>query len=309
MSPDALREAVAQLARGALVAFPTETVYGLGADATNESAIRAVFAAKGRPADNPLIVHGASVAALERFAQFDVRAHALAAAYWPGPLTLVLPAVEGVSPLLRAGLPSVAVRVPDHPLALALLAESGPLVAPSANRSGRPSPTTAAHVREDLVDAVAMVLDGGPCRVGLESTVLDLTTPVPTVLRPGALTPDALAAVLGEPVASVDASAVETHTAPRAPGMKYRHYAPSVPVRIVHGARDAQDRPAGALVLTTARHLAAFDAADARVLEGATLYDEFRRAEQDGRPAIVIVAATDELSAALWDRIRKATAD
>jgi L-threonylcarbamoyladenylate synthase len=298
-----LRIAVAALHRGALVAFPTETVYGLGADATNENAIRAVFTAKGRPADNPLIVHGASLSDLAPIAVFDARAERLAAQCWPGPLTMVLPARAGVSDLVRAGLPTVAVRVPDHTVALALLAQSGPLVAPSANRSGRPSPTTAQDVREELGDAVALVLDGGPCRVGIESTVLDLSAPVATILRPGALDAATLTALLGSEVRYAEGTADER---PRSPGLKYRHYAPTVPV-MAYAAPPAPGVLAPrTLVLTTPQHATAFDAPDVVLLESASLYGAFRRAERESRPAIAVVAAADELPAALWDRIQRA---
>ncbi len=308
MSPaPSLADAVAALRAGRLVAFPTETVYGLGADASRDDAIRAVFDAKGRPSDNPLIVHGATLAALEPIAVFDARARRLAATCWPGPLTLVLPAQPGVSSLVRAGLPTVAVRVPDHPVALALLEQAGPLVAPSANRSGRPSPTTAQAVSAELGTSVAMVLDGGPCRVGIESTVLDLSGPVARILRPGAMDAATLRGILDADV--IDASvgaAPEDAERPRAPGLKYRHYAPSVPVRIFPAPPAAGALPAGTLVLTTERHAASFDHADVVLVDSASLYASFRRAEDESRPAIAVVAEASELPAALWDRIQRA---
>jgi L-threonylcarbamoyladenylate synthase len=298
----AIERASALIAAGHLVAFPTETVYGLGADARNEDAIRAVFRAKGRPADNPLIVHGADVAALQAFAVFDERAHAVAARYWPGPLTLVLPVREGVSPLITAGLSTVAVRVPDHPLALSLLRVAGPLVAPSANRSGRPSPTTAQHVRDDLGAEVALVLDGGACRVGIESTVLDLSGASPTILRPGIVGALELGVLLG---ATLEAASAGT-TAPRAPGMKYRHYAPTIPVELVLADAPPAVGPT-TFVLTPASERAAFSGATAALSE-ATLYDELRRAELSGASSILIYARPDTLGEGMLDRIRKAAA-
>jgi L-threonylcarbamoyladenylate synthase len=298
----AIERASALIAAGHLVAFPTETVYGLGADARNEDAIRAVFRAKGRPADNPLIVHGADVPALQAFAVFDERALAVAARYWPGPLTLVLPVREGVSPLITAGLSTVAVRVPDHPQALSLLRVAGPLVAPSANRSGRPSPTTAQHVRDDLGAEVALVLDGGACRVGIESTVLDLSAATPTVLRPGIIGAAELGTVLGSALGAVDTSG----QAPRAPGMKYRHYAPTIPVELVLADTPPLVEPT-TFVLTPQAEQAAF-AGPSAVLSEATLYDELRRAELSGASAILIYARPDTLGEGMLDRIRKAAA-
>ncbi|MGH6948839.1 MAG: L-threonylcarbamoyladenylate synthase, partial [Kiloniellales bacterium] len=204
---EALVEAARLIAAGRLVAFPTETVYGLGGDATSERAVAAIFAAKKRPKFNPLIVHVADLLAAERLAVFDERARALAARFWPGPLTLVLPRRDDcpVALLASAGLDSLAVRVPGHPVALALLeACKRPLAAPSANPSGAVSPTTAEHVIEGLYGSVALVLDGGPCPLGLESTVIDLTGEAPRLLRPGGVTEEALREVLG-PLAGAEA--------------------------------------------------------------------------------------------------------
>src|SRR5690606_12814968 len=194
-----LAEAEACLAQGGLVAIPTETVYGLAADASNELAVRRIFAAKQRPATHPLIVHLAGVEQLPRWArEIPPVARQLAEVFWPGPLTLVLPRTGLATDAITGGQDTVALRVPDHPLTLSLLkAFDGGLVAPSANRFGRVSPTTAAHVAEELVDAVEFILDGGPCRVGLESTILDLTGATPEVLRPGGTSLTALAEVLG----------------------------------------------------------------------------------------------------------------
>ncbi|EPY00537.1 putative translation factor [Magnetospirillum fulvum MGU-K5] len=244
--PDRLTEAASLLAQGGLVAFPTETVYGLGGDATSDSAVAAIFAAKGRPSFNPLISHVASVEAAAALVEFGPLAQALAARFWPGPLTLVLPrrSDSPISLLATAGLDSIAVRMPDHPIALALIRAFGrPLAAPSANRSGAVSPTTAAHVAQSLGDKVGMILDGGPCRVGVESTVLDLTGPVPLLLRPGGIALEELEAVLGTRPARPSPEA-GSPTAPRAPGMLSSHYAPTLPVRL-----DASDAAPGEAVL------------------------------------------------------------
>ena len=224
-----LARAAALLRGGALVAFPTETVYGLGGDATNDRAVAAIFAAKGRPSFNPLIVHVPDLAAARAVAVFDARAEAVAAAFWPGPLTLVLPlrAEAGISPLVTAGLPTVAVRVPAHPVAQGLLrAFGGPLAAPSANPSGKVSPTRADHVLAGLAGRIAAVVDGGACAVGVESTILGLDGP-PALLRPGGVTVEALEQALGAPLA-----AGGSETRPNAPGQLASHYAPGASVRL-----------------------------------------------------------------------------
>ncbi len=241
--PEAIAEAARLLRAGSLVAFPTETVYGLGGDAGNDRAVAAIFAAKGRPHFNPLIAHIPDLAAAEMLAIFDQRARRVAARFWPGPLTVVLPrrADGPVSLLACAGLDTVALRAPDHPVAQALLRAAGiPVAAPSANRSGAVSPTHAAHVAESLGGRVELVLDGGPCRVGIESTILDLTTPIPTILRPGGIPREALAAVLGQDIA-VAGPVVGTV---KAPGQLDSHYAPGLPVRL-----DAAGAAAGEALL------------------------------------------------------------
>lgn len=225
---EALTEAARLLRAGRLVAFPTETVYGLGADATDDHAVAAVFAAKQRPRFNPLIVHVTGAEAAETLVTFDARARRLARAFWPGPLTLVLPrrSASALSLLVSAGLDSVAVRAPDHPVARALLeATDRPVAAPSANVSGRVSPTTAGHVAESLGERVAMILDGGRCRVGVESTVVDLRGGPAALLRPGGLPVEAIEAVIGRLAAPGSGPA-------RSPGMQSRHYAPRVPLRL-----------------------------------------------------------------------------
>lgn len=222
--------AVKALAKGLLVAFPTETVYGLGADATDDKAVAAVFAAKGRPSFNPLISHVASLAEAEALGEFQPLARTLAEAFWPGPLTIVVPRKPGcpVSLLASAGLPSIALRVPRHPLALALLRAFGkPVVAPSANPSGRISPTTAAHVAAGLGASVAMILDGGPCAIGLESTVVSFTSGTPQILRPGGVTRQDIARVLGTNVTVALDSAT-----PESPGQLASHYAPHARLRL-----------------------------------------------------------------------------
>ena len=237
--PDVIAHAAARLARGELVAFPTETVYGLGADALDPDAIARIFAAKGRPAWNPVIAHVADAdAARALCAEWPAGAQRLADAFWPGPLTLVLPKRAIVPDIATAGLDAVGVRVPAHPVALALLRAFGrPIAAPSANRFTRVSPTTAAHVVTSLGDRVSLVLDGGACDVGIESTVVDLAGATPTLLRPGAVTRGQLEAVLGQRVdapehrvpSGDDPSAVPV-AGQRAPGMSDRHYAPGADV-------------------------------------------------------------------------------
>ena len=226
----------AELIRGGqLVAFPTETVYGLGGDATDDLAVARIFEAKGRPRFNPLIVHLPDLAAAERVAVFDDIARNVAQAFWPGPLTLVLPlrAGAGLSPLVTAGLSTVAIRVPAHPLARALLRAVGrPVAAPSANPSGRVSPTRAAHVLDGLSGRIAAVLDGGACAVGVESTILGLAGP-PALLRPGGIPAEALEAALGQRLA-IGGSAEK----PSAPGQLASHYAPGAAVRL--GAHAAE---------------------------------------------------------------------
>lgn len=228
-TPEAIAEAARLLRAGEVVAFPTETVYGLGADATNARAAARVFAIKARPAFDPLIVHLADAAQLSDVARaIPADARRLVARYWPGPLTVVLPRTPLVPDLVTAGLDSVAVRVPDHPVAHALLlAAARPIAAPSANPFGYVSPTTAAHVAAQLGDAVPLILDGGPCRVGLESTIVSFLDAQPALLRPGAVGLEALEAVLGPLRIATDAPL------PTAPGQLPRHYAPRTPLTLV----------------------------------------------------------------------------
>jgi len=226
-----IAEAAAILGKGGLVAFPTETVYGLGALATDADAIARVFRAKGRPAHNPLILHVATTALAHRFAVFDDRADRLAAAFWPGPLTLVLPLnpEAGIARAAIAGLDTVAVRVPRHPTALRLLETiGGPVAAPSANRSGQVSPTTADHVLADLDGRIDVVLDGGPVEVGIESTVLDLSGAEARILRPGSTTRAAIERIIGR----LHAGETTADGPLRSPGLLARHYAPKTPLRL-----------------------------------------------------------------------------
>ena len=233
-----LNEAAAILRRGGLLGIPTETVYGLGADALNEEAVRQIFEAKGRPQDNPLIIHIPDASWLAKYCEnIPAAAYALAERFWPGPLTMILPRKPIVPLRTTGGLETVGVRCPDHPITLELIRRAGvPIAAPSGNTSGRPSPTTAAHMMEDMRGKIDGIFDGGPCRVGVESTIIDLTVQPPRLLRPGGLPLEALREVLGE--VAVDKAVTEKLAEgehPRAPGMKYRHYAPKAPVTVVAG--------------------------------------------------------------------------
>lgn len=226
--------------RGGLVAFPTETVYGLGGNAEDPQASAKIYQAKGRPSDNPLIVHIAEFSQLEEIAsEVPPAAKKLAEAFWPGPLTMIVKKNDRIPLETTGGLNTVAVRMPSNPVAQALIRESGCMIAaPSANTSGRPSPTRAEHVREDLDGRIDVILDGGPVGIGLESTIVDLTEEVPVILRPGYVNPDMLSRVLGEVHMDPGISEKESKTPPKAPGMRYRHYAPRAPLTIVDGPED-----------------------------------------------------------------------
>lgn len=237
---DQIDEAVKLLAAGKLVAFPTETVYGLGAIATNEKVVKSVYAAKGRPSDNPLIVTVSDEAMVSDYAkEIPERAQKLMKHFWPGPLTILLFVKPNALPkAVTGGLDTVAFRCPDDKLTHDLISKLGyPIVGPSANTSTKPSPTTAQHVYHDLNGKIAGIIDGGPTRVGLESTIIDLSVETPVVLRPGEITPQELSEVLGEKVL-INSGQVEDQGVPKAPGMKYRHYAPSEPVIIVDDTSD-----------------------------------------------------------------------
>ena len=301
-----IAEAAEILRAGGLVAFPTETVYGLGADATDGRAVARIFAAKGRPSFNPLIVHVPDAVAARRIATFDPVAETLAAAFWPGPLTLVLPlrAGHGLSPLVTAGLDTVGLRVPAGEMALDLLRAVGrPVAAPSANPSGRISPTRAAHVRAGLGDAVDAVLDGGPCAVGLESTILR-TEPL-ALLRAGGLACEAIEDRLGR-----ELPRDETPGRVQAPGQLASHYAPSVPVRLNVMARD----PAAVLIgFGPIAGDVTLSASGDLVEAAATLFDLLHAADhraRAGRRLRIDVAPVPEtgLGRAINDRLRRAAA-
>lgn len=319
MEPDeaAIAAGAQALADGRLVAFPTETVYGLGANALDPDAVAAIFAAKGRPTDHPLICHVASADALAPLvAEVTPAARALAGAFWPGPLTLVMPRSRAVPDAVTGGRDTVAVRVPAHPVALALLrAFDGPVAAPSANRFGRPSPTSASDVADELGDAVAVILDGGPCEIGIESTVVDLTTTPPQVLRPGRISAEQVAQVLGGPVDAVASGPA------RAPGMLESHYAPGARVEVVAGgevaARAAAFDADGARVAVLAPD--AVNGLPAAVLVlgpvggpdhyAARLYAAFRRADAEGAEVILAVPPPAEgIGVAVRDRLQRASA-
>ena len=310
LSPEQVSEAARLLRAGELVAFPTETVYGLGADATNDHAVAGIFAAKGRPRFNPLIVHVPDLATARALAVFDARAEQIAERFWPGPLSLVLPRARNcsVSLLASAGLETLAIRMPAHPLALALLRETGrPLAAPSANRSGRVSPTDAAHVLEELGGRIAAVLDGGSAILGIESTVLDLSEATPTLLRPGAVTREDLAALIG-PVVTPQS----TDAAPRSPGMLESHYAPHLPLRL-----DVTEARPGEALLAFGPDAAPDGFAEMRWLSrsgdlteaAANLFSSLRALDRPDFTGIAVMAIPERgLGVAINDRLRRAAA-
>ena len=335
-SVDETNEAAAALAAGGIVAFPTETVYGLGGDAGNTQAVRRIFEAKGRPSDNPLIVHVEDVPAAMRLAkQVSDLERLLMEAFWPGPLTLVLPVREGVvSSLVTAGLDTVAVRVPAHEVARELIAASGrPIAAPSANRSGRPSPTLATHVRGDLDGRIDGLLDGGPTGVGLESTVVQVVGDRIHILRPGGVTREMLRQAVGERavVDGADSQAAESaasqEQAPRSPGVKYAHYAPQGELLLVAGnpadmiaavqaqVAEAKARGLRVGVLACAEHAPRYEA-DAVLDFGSrsepeaaaqSLYALLRECDERGLDFIVAEGYDERgIGAALMNRLRKA---
>ena len=246
-----LMEAAEILRAGGLVAFPTETVYGLGANALNEEAAKKIYAAKGRPSDNPLIAHISKPEELAPLVKEVPEAgKKLMEAYWPGPLTMIVWKNEKVPYETTGGMDTVAIRMPNHPVALALIDESGCMIAaPSANTSGKPSPTEAAHVALDLDGKIPMILDGGPVGIGIESTIIDLTEKVPMILRPGYITKEMLEEVLGEEV-RIDPGIIASDSTkkPKAPGMKYKHYAPKADLVLVEGEQEAVVAEINALV-------------------------------------------------------------
>ncbi|MFO1071235.1 MAG: L-threonylcarbamoyladenylate synthase [Geminicoccaceae bacterium] len=306
--PAAIAEAATALRHGRLVAFPTETVYGLGGHAGDDAAVATIYRAKGRPAHNPLIVHVADLAAARALAELTPMATALAEAFWPGPLTLVLPRRPGagISAHATAGLATIALRIPSHPVAQALLAAAGlPVAAPSANPSGRVSPTLAQHVAAELGAAVDLVLDGGACPVGVESTVIDLSGEVPRLLRPGGLARAELERLAGPLAAAGDAAR------PLAPGQLASHYAPRLPVRLdamTVAADEAllafgPDVPAGAR--TTLNLSPTGDLAEA----ARRLFAHLRALDASGASAIAVMPIPGHgLGEAIRDRLRRAAA-
>jgi L-threonylcarbamoyladenylate synthase len=309
----AIAEAARLIRAGELVAFPTETVYGLGGDATNERAVAKIFEAKGRPQFNPLISHVPDAGEAKRFVQWTETADKLAATFWPGPLTLVLSRAPGsaIALLATAGLDTVAIRAPAHAMAQELIRAAGvPVAAPSANRSGAISPTRAEHVAESLGGKVAMILDGGRCAVGVESTVLDLTAERPTLLRPGGATREAIEAVIG-PIALSDALPTGD-VARKSPGQLHSHYAPSRPVRLDASAvaNDEALLAFGPNPLAGARHMLNLSVAGDLGEAAANLFAHLRALDRPDvtRIAVMPVPHTG-LGLAIADRLRRAAAD
>lgn len=309
-SPEVIARAADLLRAGKLVAFPTETVYGLGGDATNDLAVAAIYAAKGRPQINPLIAHVAEVAALDPHIEWNDTARLLATQFWPGPLTLVLSRKKNcpVSLLASAGMETLAVRIPSHPVAQALLKAVGrPIAAPSANLSGKISPTTALHVAESLSDKVELIIAGGKSTVGLESTVLDLVSPRICILRPGGITREQLEKVIGP----VETATHNAHEAPLAPGMLPSHYAPELPVRL--NANSAADNEAllcfgpAAFIKGGATRLNLSGRGDLEEA-AAHLFAMLRQLDDKRYRAIAVMPIPETgLGAAINDRLRRAS--
>ena len=331
-SPEAIAKAARLFSEGQLVGFPTETVYGLGANALDRKAVLSIFAAKGRPADNPLIVHIWSRDQLNGLCEIPEGAVTLMDAFWPGPLTLLFPRTERIPDEVTAGLPTVAIRMPSMPCTRKLLKETGlPIAAPSANRSGRPSPTTAAHVLEDMDGRIPLILDGGPCQVGLESTVLDLTRGEPTILRPGGITREMIADALHREVQLAGSILRPLGKDEKAlsPGMRYRHYAPKGNVFLVEGEERKvlaalrehclRDRERGlrSCVLCFTEHVEALSdcgphdiGSRSRESEVAhRLFDTLRRLDQEGMETIYSeVLPPEGVGLAVMNRLGRAAA-
>jgi L-threonylcarbamoyladenylate synthase len=312
-----IARAVSVLCAGGLVAFPTETVYGLGADAANEAAVRSIFSAKGRPHDHPLIVHIADAGQIAAWARdIPPAAHLLAQRFWPGPLTMVLKRADGVSDVVTGGQPTIALRSPSHPVARALLARfGGGIAAPSANRYGRVSATTAEHVRREFGNDIDCILDGGATDIGIESTIVDLSGVGASVLRPGAITGRMLEQALGAPLARPGP------TSPRAPGTDARHYAPRTPLMVLEA--DLLIELAASLVRQGKRVAVLARSAQQPLLQGLTwigapsdasgyahdLYATLRRLDEAGCDAILAEAPPDETEwSAVQDRLTRASA-
>ncbi len=294
--------------KGNVVAFPTETVYGLGADAWNPTAIQKIFTIKGRPSDNPLIVHVSEVEQVQEFSDhIPDSAHELIEEFWPGPLSLVLPKKSKVLDAVTAGLGTVAIRMPDHKIAQELISNTGPLVAPSANKSGRPSPTKAEHVKSDFGDDFP-VIDGEATKIGLESTVLDLTGDQPEILRPGSISRKEIEDVLGYAVHESFFHHIER---PKSPGQKYSHYKPKAEVRWLEAQEEPNDQECFYLLLTTD------DPGSANIINfnndldrlARQIYDRFRQADLEGFSTVVIEDFQDKdhpIIPALLNRVKKA---
>ena len=330
--PEAYDEAARLLRDGELVAFPTETVYGLGANALDADAVRSIFAAKGRPADNPLIVHIHERGQLKPLCEIPPRAEKLMDAFWPGPLTMLFPRKPAVPDVVTAGLPTVAIRMPSHPAAAALLKRCDlPIAAPSANRSGRPSPTTAAHVMEDMEGIIPLIVDGGSCEVGLESTVLDLCHGAPCILRPGGITREMLEGALGEPVelAGSILRPLQPGETALSPGMRYKHYAPKGTVTLVEGpeervvkklremVREAREEGKRACALCFSEHVEALADCDPHDLGPRTdereiahrLFDVLRELDEEGMEAAFSeVVPPEGVGLAVMNRLGRAAA-
>ena len=331
-SPEAVQLAARLFAQGELVAFPTETVYGLGANALDPKAVLSIFAAKGRPADNPLIVHIWNREQLDGLCSIPEGTEALMDAFWPGPLTMLFPRTEKIPDEVTAGLPTVAIRMPSMPCTRMLLQACGlPIAAPSANRSGRPSPTTAAHVMEDMNGRIPLILDGGECQVGLESTVLDLTRGQPTILRPGGITKEMVEAVLKTEVALAGSilRPLQPNEKALSPGMRYKHYAPKGNVTLVEGETQAvlralrekclEDRGNGlrSCVLCFTEHAAALADCDPHDIGSEhdqaqvahRLFDTLRKLDQEGMETIYSeVLPPEGVGLAVMNRLGRAAA-
>ena len=310
----AIADAARVLAAGGLVAFPTETVYGLGADASNGEAVARLYAAKGRPSFNPLIAHVLDFAAARALAQFPADAAQLAQAFWPGPLTLVLRKAPGctVAELATAGLDTIAVRVPDHPVARSILARfERPVVAPSANRSGHVSPTTAAHVLADLTSRVDLIVDGGATPVGVESTIVACLD-APVLLRPGGLSRQAIETALGRPLAAAPPNGADD--APLAPGMLASHYAPRTPLRLdAHSVAPGEALlafgPAPAHGAEKAAQVLNLSARGDVIEAAANLFSYLRTLDGAGATTIAVMPVPhDDLGEAINDRLQRAAA-
>ena len=319
-------QAIDLLQQGQVVAFPTETVYGLGAVATNEKAVAKIFEAKGRPSDNPLIVHVGTTKEINNYVtNIPEAAKKCMDAFWPGPLTLVLQAKPNtLAANVTAGLSTVGIRMPNHPVALALLQQLGlPVAAPSANKSGKPSPTKAQHVADDLNGIIPMVIDGGATGIGLESTVLDMTLTPPVILRPGGVTKEMLEEVIG-PVEEPTISEHKIESTPKSPGMKYTHYAPQAPVYLIEAEQNVAQAVADLkmqghvvallafddFVNTTADHFYPLGERDQLETIGANLYDALRSCDKTTATIILVtITETTGVGSAIMNRLQKAAGE